>query len=128
MKESMKKFLGFLTMEEMPMIVLITVFGIIFLFCCAAFDEAFGQSYTRQGKVFVQSNTTGATRDTLQTDFLYKDSKGVTYPIVIGKVNGRCWVWKVSSKTGRMYKMYLKQDLCEEVCKETGITYIEKKP
>lgn len=82
----------------------------------------------KQGHTFSYANSGRATqqKDTLLTSYTFKDSKGTEYPIIINKANGRCWVWRKSSKTGRMYKSYLKPDMAKEVCKELDIPYIEK--
>lgn len=90
------------------------------------------QSIVREGNTF-KSVTTKATKDTLVTAFKFEDSKGILYPIIINKANGRCWIWKKSStpdksgKTGKMYKMYMKPEVAKAICKDLGITYIETK-
>lgn len=85
----------------------------------------YSQNVTRQGNVFVQ--TTTVSKDTLVTKYQYRDSKGKEYPIVINKANGRCYVWRKSSKSGRMYKQYMSADICKVICKELGVKYVETK-
>lgn len=82
---------------------------------------AYSQNVTRHGNVFVQ--TTKVTKDTLVTKYQYRDSKGKAYPIVINKANGRCYVWKKSNKSGKMYKQYMSADISMTISKELGITY-----
>ena len=84
------------------------------------------QSFIREGKVLVASTTKASAKDTLQTDIQWKDSKGIYYPVILNRSNGRCYIWKVSSKTGRYYKYYLKEDACREVCKDYGVSYVKK--
>lgn len=84
------------------------------------------QSVIREGNTF-KSVTSKATKDTLVTVFKFEDSKGILYPIIINKANGRCWVWKKSSKSGKMYKAYMKPEVSKQVAKELGIPYIETK-
>lgn len=82
------------------------------------------QSFTRKGNTFEQVSSK-KTSSSKQTQFTWTDSKGKTYPIFITK-NGRCFVNKISSKTGKEYKYYLPKEIALEVCKELGITYLEK--
>lgn len=100
---------------------------LLFILAMLLGSSCYAQSFIREGKVLV-SNTASrtSTKDTLVTDIQWKDSKSNYYPIILNKSNGRCYIWKVSSKTGRHYKMYLKEDASKEVCKEYDITYIEK--
>lgn len=89
------------------------------------FSTANAQSYTRNGNNFTQVST--KTSDSAPvTKFTWIDSKGKIYPIFVTS-KGRCYIYKVSSKTGKEYKYYLKKDVAKEVCKELGITYQEKK-
>lgn len=85
------------------------------------------QNVVRQGKVFRQvSHKT--VRDTLVTDFLYEDSKGKTYKIIVNKANGHCYIWR-KSKKGRMYRVYFtgkKAYISTNICDELHIKYISK--
>lgn len=42
-----------------------------------------------------------------KTTYVYKDSQGKTYP-VYKSANGKLFVNKISAKTGKPYKMYIK--------------------
>lgn len=79
----------------------------------------------KKGNTFyVESRTTV---DTIVTQYKYGDKTG-EYPVIIRKDSGRCWVWKRSTKSGRMYKMYLtgkREDIARRIAKEYGITYKE---
>nr|DAQ75232.1 MAG TPA: hypothetical protein [Crassvirales sp.] len=83
------------------------------------------QSFTRNGNTFTQVSTKSDKKSAIQTKFTWKDSKGNVYPIFITST-GRCFVNKVSGKTGKEYKYYLKEDLAREMCKALNITYKEK--
>lgn len=87
------------------------------------------QSVVREGMTFkqVSNSSRGSKADTLLTAFKYEDSKGVLYPIIVNKQSGRCWIWRKSGKTGKMYKSYLPEDVCKSVCREYSITYVPKK-
>lgn len=90
-------------------------------------SSTYAQSFTRSGKTFKQSSTKGtAKKDTLLTSYTFEDSKGISYPIVINRSSGRCYIWKKSSKTGKLYKMYMKEEISRQVAKELNINYKEK--
>lgn len=88
--------------------------------------EASAQSFVKNGSTFEQVSTRSTGSKATKTQFNYKDSKGKDYPIFITQ-NGRCFVNKVSGKTGKEYKYYLNEDISKAVCKELGITYTPKK-
>lgn len=87
------------------------------------------QEVKREGNTFsfVSSSRASTKKDTLQTQYEFADSKGNHYPIIVNKSSGRCYIWKTSSKTGKLYKQYMKEEISREVCKLTGIKYVEKK-
>ena len=90
-------------------------------------SSTYAQSFTRNGKTFKQTSTKGtAKKDTLLTSYTFEDSKGISYPIVINRSSGRCYIWKKSSKTGKLYKMYMKEEISRQICKELGITFKTK--
>ena len=64
------------------------------------------QSVQRQGNTFTQvSNKKSASKET-KTQFTYKDSKGVEYPVYLSST-GKAFIKKVSKKTGKEYKQYV---------------------
>lgn len=85
------------------------------------------QDVIKEGMTFKSvTKSSKAKADTLLTAYKFEDSKGLQYPIIVNRQTGRCWIWKKSSKTGKMYKMYMKPDVAKEVCKELNINYKEK--
>jgi hypothetical protein len=82
------------------------------------------QTYTRSGNTFISS--TGERDKAVKTKFTWKDSKGREYPVYISS-SGSCFVIRVSSKTGKEYKSYLGPEISEQICKELGIEYKNKK-
>ena len=93
---------------------------------------AFGQEVNnnsnviRNGKTFeVVKQSIQQPKDTLVTEYTFKDSKGVEYPIVINRNSGRCYIWKTSSKTGKVYKSYMKEEIAVQICRELNIAYKE---
>ncbi len=85
------------------------------------------QSVERKGNMFYQVSSKTAKADTLVTDYGYQGSDGIAYSIIVNKASGRCYVWKYSSKTGKPYKMYMKEEISIAICKELGIKYVPKK-
>ena len=64
------------------------------------------QSVTRQGNTFTQvSNKKSANKET-KTQYTYKDSKGVEYPVYLSST-GKAFIKKISKKTGKEYKQYV---------------------
>lgn len=90
---------------------------------------AFGQSTINVEGNIIKSVKTQTTHkaDTLVTTYQYEDNKGNRFPIIINRNSGRCYVWKKSSKTGNMYKMYCNEETSRFVAKQTNISYVEKK-
>ncbi len=83
------------------------------------------QEVVRQGNTFIATKTTHVT-DTTITQFKYQDSRGIEYPIIINNNTGRCYIYKTSAKTGKLYKSYMTEQVSREVCRELGYTYVEK--
>lgn len=79
----------------------------------------------REGKTFSYEQTEKKS-NVMQTEFQWQDSKGTTYPIWVNQSSGRCYVLKVSSKTGNEYKYYLNEEIARQICSELGIEYKEK--
>ena len=64
------------------------------------------QSVQRQGNTFTQvSNKKSAGKET-KTQYIYKDSKGVEYPVYLSST-GKAYIKKISKKTGKEYKQYI---------------------
>ena len=64
------------------------------------------QSVQRQGNTFTQVNNKKSGGKETKTQYTYKDSKGVEYPIYLSST-GKAFIKKVSKKTGNEYKQYL---------------------
>lgn len=60
------------------------------------------------------------------TSFTWTDNKGNKYPIYISN-SGSCYIIKISKKTGKEYKQYLKPDISQDICKKLGKEYKNKK-
>ena len=101
------------------------LFVCIIMMMSLCVNNSSAQNVVKSGNTFksVKNTTKG---DTLLTKFFFEDSKGGKYPIIIVKKSGRCYVWKKSGKTGKLYKMYMKPEVSKAVCREMNIAYKEK--
>ncbi len=88
--------------------------------------DAQAQSYKRNGNTFEQVSAKSTHSTATKTTYTWVDSKGNKYPIFITK-NGRCFINKISSKTGKEYPYYLGEKVSKEVCEEMKIVYEPKK-
>ena len=101
-------------------------FMMVVAFVAAMCATSNAQTVVRNGNVFTFASSRTSTKDTLVTKFKFEDSKGNSFPIVINKRSGRCYIWKTSSKTGKLHKQYMKEDISIAVSKELGIKYTPK--
>lgn len=100
--------------------------GISIMMLALCVNNSSAQTFVREGNTF-KSVTKRAVADTLLTNLTVEDSKSKhLYPIILNKASGRCWCWRKSSRTGKMYKRYLSADIAREVCKSYNVTYKEK--
>ena len=101
------------------------LFICIIMMLCLGVNSSNSQNVERKGKTFKQINKgrTMYKADTLVTAFIFEDSKSNKYPIIVNKGSGSCYVWKKSGKTGKLYKMYMKPEISQAVCKELKIQY-----
>lgn len=63
------------------------------------------QTIVLEGKTFVVQHPAGTSKDS-KTEYVFKDSKGVSYPIYLSS-GGKAYIIKVSKKTGKEYKCYI---------------------
>lgn len=103
----------------------LSLFAAIFIVALMLFSAyASAQKVIRQGNNFKVEKTMKS--NIQQTQFTYTVSDK-SYPVFINKESGRCFINKVSSKTGKEYKYYLPETICREICKELNIEYKEKR-
>ena len=84
------------------------------------------QTYTRSGNTFISSTGERVKAEPVKTKFTWKDSKGKEYPVYISS-NGSCFVIKVSAKSGKEYRNYLGREISQQICKELGVEYKNRK-
>ncbi len=121
----MKKFLNSF-FESSFSTKVFTILGVMFflLFCMCDYCHA---EVKRDGNKFVQVSTRRKT-ETKLTIYTWEDSKtGLEYPIHITG-NGRCFVNRISQKTGEPYRYYIDEEIAKTICKEMGVeyTYVKK--
>ena len=98
---------------------------IIIIAALAAFSvTSYSQDVVRNGKTFEQVKKSSVKTEE-NTGFTYKDSKGNTYPIYMGKT-GSCYIKKISKKSGNEYKQYLGEEISRQVCQSLGREYTSK--
>lgn len=99
------------------------VISVLLIFC--DMNNSNAQSVVFNNGIFKAAKTKAA-KDTLVTTYKWEDSKGQQYPIIINKNNGKCYTWRKSSKTDKLYKSYLPKELSKQVSIKLNITYKEK--
>lgn len=98
---------------------------IIIIAAIAAFSvTSYSQDFVRNGKTFEQVKKSSVKTEE-KTGFTWKDSKGNSYDIYIGK-SGACYIKKVSKKTGNEYRQYLGEEISRDICKSLGREYTSK--
>lgn len=72
-------------------------------------------SYNREGNNFtaVSTTTNGRASADIKTPYTW-EIKGVKYPIYLTKRN-KCYIKRVSKKTGKEYKQYLSAEVTAEI-------------
>ena len=109
-------------MKKLVIMAVIAVLGMATAFG----QEVNNSNVVRNGKTFeIVKQSVQQPKDTLVTEYTFKDSKGVEYPIIINRSSGRCYIWKTSSKTGNLYKSYMKEEIAVQICRELNIAYKE---
>lgn len=82
------------------------------------------QNVKREGKVYVEQKKSSEAKSEEKTGFIYKDTKGESFDIYIGKT-GSCYINKVSKK-GNKYRKYLGEEISREICQSLGRKYSPK--
>lgn len=89
---------------------------------------AHGQTVERRGNTFVQkcdSSSRIKKSDVQVTKYFYQTADGTKYPIYVSS-NGKYFIIRVSSKTGKQYRQYL-PEVTKQLLKPTAMWY-EKNP
>lgn len=104
----MKRSIHHPTWKEISQATLWIVFAFTLIFLCAAFQECRAQNVTLKGNTFVQQpSEKKLKKDSVTlTPYFYETSDGTKYPIY-RSYSGKYFIWRISSKTGKKYRMYL---------------------
>jgi hypothetical protein len=79
---------------------------------CILCTVAYGQTTVKQnGKNFTEVATKSSSTPGKDTGFTFTTKDGQTYPILMTK-SGRCYVNRISKKTGKEYKYYVPDEVC----------------
>lgn len=107
-------------------LLLLTVFAISF---CNA-QEPQNTSFDASTRTFTATKSKTSSNDVL-TEYKWKDSKGVEYPIYLHKYTrgenaGKytCFVFRVSKNTGKEYKYYIPNGM--EIAEQIKDEYIKE--
>lgn len=73
----------------------------------------------QKGNVFIQKSNGRSSGQITKTNYIYEDSKGQRDTIYISST-GKAFVFRVSKKTGNVYKKYL-PEVTEQLKKESKI-------
>lgn len=84
------------------------------------------QSYKCEGTTYSSTGRVNNSSAPISTGFTWSDSKGNKYPIYISQ-SGSCYIIKKSNKTGKDYKMYMKPEISQDICKKMNREYKGKK-
>ena len=101
---------------------------LITIFCALVANADDNKSFVKSGTTYTNFSTgrQKANSTPVATGCTWIDSKGVQYPVYISE-SGSCYIIKVSKKTNKEYKQYLKPDVSQDICKSIGREYKAKK-
>lgn len=81
------------------------------------------QTYNVSGNTYIQNKIEKQKVEPIKTVYKYQDSKGKEYDIYMTPSSGSCFVYKISSKTGKEYKQYLGEEISKDICRKSGKEY-----
>ena len=84
------------------------------------------KSYTCVNNTYSSTGRVACKTAPTPTPYSWSDSKGNKYIIYMSS-NGSCYIIKKSNKTGKDYKMYMKPEISQDICKKLGKEYKCKK-
>ena len=106
--------------------IVMTIAVLVIASVCAMAQNTNTKPYEKEGKVFVESKSTSSLpyKGDKVTDYTWRDSKGVEYPIILhtyvkGEKKGKvgAYVIRTSKKTGNEYPHWLPQEVVDEILK-----------
>ena len=108
-----------------------TIYRFLILFlitiCCTITSSADdNKSYKCEGTTYSSTGRVKSNSESIATGFTWSDSKGKEYPIYMSN-SGSCYIIKVSAKTNKEYKQYLKPEISQDICNKLSKEYQGKK-
>lgn len=97
----------------------ILLFATMMFLALGASAQSINDSYTRKGKSFTEAVVSDS------TGYTWTEKDGTISPIHISST-GRCYIIKISKKTGNKYYKYLPVEVSKEICRELGRKFVEK--
>lgn len=77
----------------------------------------------REGKNFSFAQTQKKGKSETKTEYTFTIND-IAYDVYISG-NGRCYIYRVSQKTGNVYRSYLPEEVARTICNELGVEYVE---
>lgn len=103
------------------------IFIISLIFCVTLSVNADdNKSFKCEGTTYSSTGRVKSNSEPIATGFTWSDSKGKEYPIYMSN-SGSCYIIKVSAKTNKEYKQYLKPEISQDICNKLGKEYKGKK-
>ena len=103
------------------------IFIISLIFCVTLNVNADdNKSFKCEGTTYSSTGRVKSNSEPIATGFTWSDSKGKEYPIYMSN-SGSCYIVKVSAKTNKEYKQYLKPEISQDICNKLGKEYKGKK-
>lgn len=100
---------------------------LLIIICCGLIANADNdKSFKCEGNTYSSTGRVDNSPAPIVTGYNWVDSKGISYPIYMSN-SGSCYIIKVSKKTGKEYKQYLKPEISQDICKKLGKEYKGKK-
>lgn len=102
-----------------------TIFAVLMLLCFSASVDA-QSKYTIKGNeiVRVEPKQSESTSKSITTKMTHTTPDGKKHQVMLS-AKGRAYIER-TSKNGNVYKQYFGEDVSRELCKQYGITYVEK--
>ena len=100
---------------------------LLFIICCGFVANADNdKSYKCENNTYSSTGRVNNSSAPTSTPYFWTDSKGNKYPIYISN-SGSCYIIKKSNKTGKDYKMYMKPEVSQDICRKMNREYKGKK-
>lgn len=99
---------------------------IMLLLAVLSMNICVAQSYKVEGNTYTSVSSKKKVEGK-KTSYQYESRDGQKYDIYI-LPDGRCYMNRISSTTGKEYRSYLKEEISKDIAKKVGVnyTYVKK--